>query len=82
MKRVLVTGATGFVGAHAIPALQARGFSVHALGRRPPAGAALGHPALTCTPDAANGYLAVSRRTKSALITGIRRAAGAGAGGS
>ena len=53
-----------------------------AVGRRPPAGAALGHPALTCTRDAANGYLAASMRTKSALITGIRRAAGAGVGGS
>ncbi|MDP4025859.1 NAD-dependent epimerase/dehydratase family protein [Methylobacterium sp. NEAU 140] len=37
-RRVLVTGATGFVGAHAVPALERRGFEVHALGRRPPSG--------------------------------------------
>lgn len=35
-RRVLVTGATGFVGTHAVPALRARGFEVHALGRRKP----------------------------------------------
>lgn len=28
MKRILVTGGTGFVGRHAVPALQARGFEV------------------------------------------------------
>ena len=43
-RRVLLTGATGFVGAHAIPALQARGFAVHALGRRPPAAEIDFHP--------------------------------------
>ena len=31
MKRVLVTGATGFVGRHSPPALSARGFDVHAV---------------------------------------------------
>jgi nucleoside-diphosphate-sugar epimerase len=31
MKRVLVTGATGFVGRHSPPALAARGFDVHAV---------------------------------------------------
>lgn len=31
--RVLVTGATGFVGRHAVPALLARGFEVHGVGR-------------------------------------------------
>lgn len=36
VRRIVLTGATGFVGTHAIPALQARGFEVHALGRRPP----------------------------------------------
>ena len=35
MKRVLVTGATGFVGRHALPALTARGFEVHAVSSRP-----------------------------------------------
>ena len=32
-RRVLVTGGGGFVGRHALPALLARGFEVHALGR-------------------------------------------------
>lgn len=31
MKRVLLTGATGFVGRHCLPALVARGYEVHAL---------------------------------------------------
>ena len=31
--RALVTGGSGFIGRHAIPALQARGFEVHTLGR-------------------------------------------------
>ncbi|WP_313899289.1 NAD(P)-dependent oxidoreductase [Methylobacterium sp. J-078] len=31
--RVLVTGAAGFVGRHAVPALRARGFEVHGVGR-------------------------------------------------
>lgn len=35
--RVLVTGATGFIGRHAVPALLERGFEVHAVARRPPA---------------------------------------------
>ncbi|MDE3749489.1 NAD-dependent epimerase/dehydratase family protein [Methylobacterium radiotolerans] len=42
-RRVLLTGATGFVGAHAIPALQSRGFEVHALGRRAPAASVAFH---------------------------------------
>jgi len=37
-RRVLLTGASGFLGRHAIPALLARGFEVHAAARRPPAG--------------------------------------------
>ncbi|MCB4804276.1 nucleoside-diphosphate-sugar epimerase [Methylobacterium brachiatum] len=44
-RRVLVTGATGFVGTHAIPALRARGFEIHALGRaRPEASTVAFHP--------------------------------------
>jgi len=35
MKRVLVTGAGGFVGRNCIAALLARGFEVHAVGRAP-----------------------------------------------
>lgn len=34
MKRVLVTGATGFIGRHATPLLEARGYEVHAVGSR------------------------------------------------
>jgi nucleoside-diphosphate-sugar epimerase len=36
MKRVLVTGATGFIGTRAIPLLLERGYDVHALGRTSP----------------------------------------------
>lgn len=35
MKRVLVTGASGFVGRHTLAPLRARGFEVHAISRRP-----------------------------------------------
>jgi nucleoside-diphosphate-sugar epimerase len=35
MKRVLVTGATGCIGRHAVPALTARGWEVHAVSSRP-----------------------------------------------
>lgn len=34
MKRILVTGGSGLIGRHAAPALRARGFDVHAVGRR------------------------------------------------
>lgn len=37
MKRVLLTGASGFIGRHAVAPLVGRGFEVHALARRPPA---------------------------------------------
>jgi nucleoside-diphosphate-sugar epimerase len=33
-RRVLVTGASGFIGRHAVPILLARGFEVHTVGRR------------------------------------------------
>jgi nucleoside-diphosphate-sugar epimerase len=36
-RRVLVTGATGFIGARTLAPLRARGFEVHALGRSAPA---------------------------------------------
>jgi nucleoside-diphosphate-sugar epimerase len=36
MKRVLVTGATGFLGARVLAPLQARGFEIHVAGRCPP----------------------------------------------
>ena len=37
MKRVLVTGAGGFIGRHCLPMLVAKGYDVHALSRRLPA---------------------------------------------
>ncbi|MCJ2073108.1 NAD(P)-dependent oxidoreductase [Methylobacterium sp. J-030] len=43
MRRIVLTGATGFVGTHAIPALQARGYEVHALGRQAPSRAIAFH---------------------------------------
>src|SRR5579859_3854783 len=36
MKRVLLTGGTGFVGRSCLQELLARGFEVHALSRKPP----------------------------------------------
>lgn len=36
MKRVLLTGASGFIGSHAIADLAGRGFEIHAIGRTPP----------------------------------------------
>jgi nucleoside-diphosphate-sugar epimerase len=36
MSRVLVTGATGFIGRHALPALLRAGHEVHAVARQPP----------------------------------------------
>lgn len=36
--RILVTGATGFIGRHALAPLRARGFEVHSLGRSAPEG--------------------------------------------
>ncbi|MBB2963149.1 NAD-dependent epimerase/dehydratase family protein [Methylobacterium sp. R2-1] len=45
MKRVLVTGAAGFVGRPAVAALVARGFEVHAIGRTAPEGAHAFHAA-------------------------------------
>ncbi|WP_342150930.1 NAD(P)-dependent oxidoreductase [Methylorubrum sp. SB2] len=45
MRRVLVTGGAGFVGRPAVAALIARGFEIHAVGRRAPAGAHVFHAA-------------------------------------
>lgn len=52
MKRIVLTGATGFVGAHAIPALQARGYEVHALGRRCPSADVAFHAVDLLDPEA------------------------------
>ena len=35
MKRVLLTGATGFIGRHCLPLLAARGYAVHAVSSQP-----------------------------------------------
>ena len=35
MKRVLLTGASGFIGSYAVAALAERGFDIHAVGRTP-----------------------------------------------
>jgi nucleoside-diphosphate-sugar epimerase len=43
MKRVLVTGATGFIGSHILAPLHARGFEVHTIGRTMPADANVVH---------------------------------------
>lgn len=36
MSRILVTGASGFIGRHCLPYLTEQGFQVHGLARRPP----------------------------------------------
>jgi nucleoside-diphosphate-sugar epimerase len=36
MRRVLETGATGFLGARVLAPLQERGFEIHVAGRKPP----------------------------------------------
>lgn len=47
MKRILVTGATGFIGRHVLPYLVDRGYDIHVAGRRSPHGPVSGvthHP--------------------------------------
>ena len=41
--RVLVTGASGFIGRHAIPELAERGYEIHAVSRRPLPGGVIHH---------------------------------------
>ncbi|HEV7743985.1 MAG TPA: NAD(P)-dependent oxidoreductase [Pyrinomonadaceae bacterium] len=41
MKKVLLTGASGFVGRHCLPALRSRGFEVHALSSKETASVAI-----------------------------------------
>ncbi|MGU3360444.1 NAD-dependent epimerase/dehydratase family protein [Methylobacterium sp. M6A4_1b] len=58
--RVLVTGAAGFVGRHAVPALRARGFEVHGVGRAASA-AAHWHAADLLLPEARRALIAEIR---------------------
>jgi nucleoside-diphosphate-sugar epimerase len=37
MSRVLITGATGFIGRHCLPLLVTKGYEVHAVSKQPPA---------------------------------------------
>jgi nucleoside-diphosphate-sugar epimerase len=53
MKTVLVTGAGGFIGRHAVAALRARGYEVHAVGRHRPEGV-VWHEADLLAPGAAH----------------------------
>src|SRR5215211_6212696 len=51
--RILVTGASGFVGNHVLAPLKARGFTVHTIGRRRPKGLFDAHHAADLMNDAA-----------------------------
>jgi nucleoside-diphosphate-sugar epimerase len=62
--RVLVTGATGFIARHTLPALRARGWEVHAACRHPealPPDAARGHAIDLLDPVAVDRLLAAVR---------------------
>lgn len=65
MKRVLLTGAGGFVGHHAIAPLVARGYEVHAVTSRPVASGdtVRWHEADLLDPDASSRLVAVLRPT-------------------
>lgn len=39
MKRIVVTGATGFIGRHCLPILEQNGYEIHAFSTRPPSDA-------------------------------------------
>jgi nucleoside-diphosphate-sugar epimerase len=60
--RILVTGATGFVGRHVLPALRARGFEVHGVGRSPQADVTL-HEADLLVPEARRALVETIRPT-------------------
>jgi nucleoside-diphosphate-sugar epimerase len=63
VKRVLVTGASGFIGRHSLPLLVERGYEVHAVGRGPvPAG-----PAIT-----AHACDLLDDRAAAALVDAVR----------
>ncbi|WP_158812103.1 NAD(P)-dependent oxidoreductase [Beijerinckia sp. L45] len=62
MKRVLVTGSTGFVGRAVLPLLLERGFDVHAVGRTAPVGHRLTfHVADLLSPAQTSAVLATIR---------------------
>jgi nucleoside-diphosphate-sugar epimerase len=63
MSRVLVTGAGGFIGRHALPGLVAAGYEVHAVTSRPLLG---GKPAAAAPPGAAEEEAAPEVRWHSA----------------
>lgn len=65
MKRVLVTGASGFIGRHALAALAARGYEVHAVARHAAGGPAQWHAADLLDPAQADALLA---RVRPALL--------------
>ena len=65
-KRVLLTGASGFIGRHCLRPLQARGFEVHAVSRTAPTGddsGAVWHSADLLQPGAAAALLATVQPT-------------------
>lgn len=63
MRRVLVTGASGFVGQQTLAPLAALGFEVHATARRAGAGTAIWHEADMLDPNAQRALLARVRPT-------------------
>jgi nucleoside-diphosphate-sugar epimerase len=65
LSRVLVTGATGFIGRGTLRPLRERGLEVHAVARRPgaPAGGVTWHAADLLEPGAAQRVVADSRPT-------------------
>lgn len=66
MRRVLVTGATGFIGRHSLPLLVSRGYDVHAVTARQPMSVEPGvtwHHADLLAPDAADAVCSTVRPT-------------------
>jgi nucleoside-diphosphate-sugar epimerase len=61
LSRVLVTGASGFVGRFAIGVLRARGYEVHGVARRPSADADAWHRADLLEPSAAERLIREAR---------------------
>lgn len=68
MKRVLVTGASGFIGRHALAPLAARGYEVHAVARTPPAGSGNIHWHTADLLDAAQAQRLIAQLRPSHLL--------------